>query len=157
MDENSGAVPPQAPIGVSLKIPVRIGRIDDIRSRVAAAMDAARKYLFSTQHEDGFWCGELEGDTTLESEYILMHYLLGTGDQNKLQKACLWMLDHQNEDGGWPIFEDGPSEISCSVLAYLALKLCGYKSNHPALVKAREKILSMGGVTAVNTYTKIYL
>jgi squalene-hopene/tetraprenyl-beta-curcumene cyclase len=157
MDENSGAVPPQAPIGVSSKLPAQLGGMDDTRSRVTAAMDAARKYLFSTQHENGYWCGELEADTTLESEYILMHCLLGTGDQNKLQKACLWMLDHQNQDGGWPIFEDGPSEISCSVLAYLALKLCGYRANHPSLVKARNKILAMGGVTAVNTYTKIYL
>jgi len=157
MDQNSGAVPPQAPIGVSTKLPGRIGRIDDLRSRVAAAMDAARKYLFSTQLEDGYWCGELEADTTLEAEYILMHYLLGTGDQNKLQKSCLWMLDHQNADGGWPIFEGGPSEISCSVLTYFSLKLCGYKADHPALLKARQKILEMGGVSAVNTYTKIYL
>ena len=157
MDEISGAVPPHAPIGVSSHLPAGFGHLGDMRERVASAIDAARKYLFSTQHADGYWCGELEADTTLESEYILMHYLLGTGDQNKLQKACLWMLDHQNEDGGWPIFEGGPTEISCSVLAYLALKLCGYKSDHPALVKARNKILELGGVCAVNTYTKIYL
>jgi len=157
MDDISGAVPPHAPIGVSSQPPIRFGRMDDMRSRVAAAMDAARRYLFSAQHEDGYWCGELEADTTLESEYILMHVLLGTGDQKKMQKACLWMLDHQNQDGGWPIFEGGPTEISCSVLAYFALKLCGYSADHPAMVKAREKILSLGGVTAVNTYTKIYL
>jgi squalene-hopene/tetraprenyl-beta-curcumene cyclase len=128
-----------------------------MRSRVAAAIDAARKYLFSTQHEDGYWCGELEADTTLESEYILLHRLLGTGDEQKLQKACVWMLDRQNEEGGWPIFEGGPTEISCTVLAYFALKLCGYDADHPALAKARAKILDLGGVTAVNTYTKIYL
>ena len=157
MDENSGAVPPQAPIGVSSHVPAGFGHVDDVRSRVAAAVDAARQYLFSTQHEDGYWCGELEADTTLESEYILMHYLLGTGDQNKIQKACVWILDHQNDDGGWPIFEGGPTEISCSVLAYLALKLCGYSCDHPALARAQAKILEMGGVTAVNTYTKIYL
>jgi squalene-hopene/tetraprenyl-beta-curcumene cyclase len=149
MDQHPGAVPPQTP--------GRIGRMDDMMSRVAAAMDAARKYLFSIQHEDGYWCGELEADTTLESEYILMHRLLGTGDENKFQKGCLWMLDHQNEDGGWPIFEGGPSEISCSVLTYLSLKLCGYKAEHPAMERARKTILAMGGVTAVNTYTKIYL
>src|SRR3954453_710793 len=111
MNESSGAVPPQGPIGVSSRIPARVGSFADMRSRVAAAMDAARKYLFSIQHEDGYWCGELEADTTLESEYILMHRLLGTGDENKFQKGCLWMLDHQNDDGGWPIFEGGPSEI----------------------------------------------
>ncbi len=147
MDQYPGAVPPQTP--------GRIGRMENMLGRVSAAMEAARKYLFSTQHEDGYWCGELEADTTLESEYIIMHRLLGTGDENKFQKACLWMLDHQNEDGGWPIFEGGPSEISCSVLTYFSLKLCGYHADHPALERARKKILDMGGVTAVNTYTKI--
>ena len=149
MDQYPGAVPPQTP--------GRIGRMENMLGRVSAAMESARKYLFSTQHEDGYWCGELEADTTLESEYIIMHRLLGTGDENKFQKGCLWMLDHQNEDGGWPIFEGGPSEISCSVLTYFSLKLCGYKADHPAMERARKKILEMGGVTAVNTYTKIYL
>ena len=37
------------------------------------------------------------------------------------------------------------------------MKLSGYKPNHPALVRARKKILEMGGVTEVNTFTKIYL
>ncbi len=43
------------------------------------------------------------------------------------------MLAHQNEDGGWPIYEGGPTEISASVLTYLSLKLCGYGADHPAL------------------------
>src|SRR5690242_19783047 len=122
MEDYSGAVP--------LRAPARIGSLEGILDRLSGAMEASQNYLFSQQHEDGYWCGELEADTTLESEYILMHTLLGTGDQNKMQKGCLWMLDHQNEDGGWPIFEGGPSEISCSVLAYLALKQCGYTADH---------------------------
>ena len=41
--------------------------------------------------------------------------------------------------------------------AYFALKMAGYSPDHPALSKARERILAMGGVTEVNTFTKIYL
>src|SRR5215467_5927928 len=55
------------------------GKIDDMLGRVAAGMEKARDYLFSQQHEDGYWCGELEADTTLESDYIAIHTLLGTG------------------------------------------------------------------------------
>ena len=55
---------------------MRFGKIDDLGSRVAVAADAARKYLFSQQHEEGYWCGELEADTTLESDYIMLHTLL---------------------------------------------------------------------------------
>jgi len=60
---------------------LRFGKIDDLSSRAAAAIDAARRWLFSQQHQDGYWCGELEADTTLESDYILMHTVLGTGNQ----------------------------------------------------------------------------
>ena len=105
---------------------LRFGKIDDLSSRAAASVDAARKYLLSRQHEDGYWCGELEADTTLESDYILLHVLLGTGNQERFQKCCNYILQHQNQDGGWPIYVDGPSNLSASVKAYLALKLTGY-------------------------------
>ncbi|MGC2325651.1 MAG: hypothetical protein WA604_02985, partial [Candidatus Sulfotelmatobacter sp.] len=52
---------------------LRFGKIEGFSSRVGSALEAARKYLFSEQHEDGYWCGELEADTTLESDYILLH------------------------------------------------------------------------------------
>jgi len=136
---------------------MRFGKIDDLVSRVAVGIDAARKYLFSEQLEEGYWCGELEADTTLESDYILLHTLLGTGSQDRFEKAARYILKHQNEDGGWSIYAGGPSNISASVKAYFGLKLAGYRADHPALARARKKILAMGGVTEVNTFTKIYL
>src|ERR1051325_2362063 len=136
---------------------LRFGKIDDLSSRVAAAIDGARKWLFAQQHEDGYWCGEREAETTLESDYLLLHVLLGTGNQERFQKCANYILRHQNEDGGWPIYNGGPSNISASVKAYFGLKLAGYKPDHPALEKARKKILDLGGVTKVNTFTKIYL
>ena len=136
---------------------MRFGKIDDIKSRVAAAVEASRRYLFSQLTNEGYWCGELEADTTLESDYIFLHTLLGTGDAERLQKAAREILRHQNDDGGWPIYAGGPSNISAAVKAYQGLKLTGYSQHHPALVKAREWILAHGGVPAVNTYTKLYL
>jgi squalene-hopene/tetraprenyl-beta-curcumene cyclase len=151
MDDLSSSTPtPSAP-------QLRFGKIDDLASRVAAAIDGCRNRLFSQQHEDGYWCGELEADSTLESDYILMHTLLGTGDPERYQKCANYILRHQNEDGGWPIYNGGPSNISASVKAYFSLKLAGYKPNHPVLERARHKILELGGVTKVNTFTKIYL
>ena len=135
----------------------RLGKLEDVSGRVTAAIAAARDWLFSQQHEDGYWCGELEADTTLEADYILLHTLLGTGNQERFLKAANWILQHQNDDGGWPIYHAGPSNISASVKSYFGLKLAGYKADHPAMAKARRKILEMGGVNEVNTFTKIYL
>jgi squalene-hopene/tetraprenyl-beta-curcumene cyclase len=133
------------------------GKLDDMLSRVAAATDAVRRYLFSIQNEQGYWCGELEADSTLESDYILLHALLGTGDPERIAKTARYVLQHQNPDGGWSIYHGGPSNVSASVKGYFGLKLAGYKADHPALQRARKKILELGGVTQVNTFTKIYL
>ena len=147
-----------SPHGGSASVPqMRFGRIDDLGSRVAVAVDAGRNYLFSKQHEAGYWCGELEADTTLESDYILLHALLGTGNADRFDKAARYILNHQNEDGGLSIYASGPSNVSASVKAYFGLKLAGFTADHPALARARKKILEMGGVTEVNTFTKIYL
>lgn len=136
---------------------IRFGQIDDIKAWLSGAISSARDYLFSRQHEEGYWCGELEADTTLVSDYIFMHMLLGTVDEKRFEKCARQILRFQNEDGGWPIYNGGPSNISAAVKAYFALKMTGYSPDDPALAKAREWILSQGGVPAVNTFTKLYL
>jgi squalene-hopene/tetraprenyl-beta-curcumene cyclase len=150
MEDSTSPVPASAP-------EMRFGKIDDLAARVSSAVESARMFLFSEQHEEGYWCGELEADTTLESDYLLLHTLLGTVDEVRFRKCANYILQQQNEDGGWGIYVGGPSNVSASVKAYFGLKLAGYKPDHPALARARKKILEMGGVTEVNTFTKIYL
>jgi len=133
------------------------GKIEGMLDRVSAAKDKARDYLFSQQHKDGYWCGELEADTTLESDYITIHTLLGTGNRSRMERAVPEIIRHQNEDGGWLIYAGSPSNISASVKAYFALKLMGYTPEHPVMERARTRILALGGVTECNTFTKIYL
>jgi squalene-hopene/tetraprenyl-beta-curcumene cyclase len=133
------------------------GKIANMMERVAQGLSSARDHLFSLQHEDGYWCGELEADTTLESDYVAIHTLLGTGNRSRMVRAVPEIIRHQNADGGWPIYAGGPSNISASVKAYFALKLMGMSPDHPVLERARSRILSMGGVTECNTFTKIYL
>src|ERR1700746_1865762 len=136
---------------------LRFGKIDDLASRVAAATDGARRLLFSQQHKDGYWCGELEADATLEADYIILHTMLGTGDPERFAKAARYILQQQNGDGGWSIYKGGPSNVSASVKVYFGLKLAGYSASAPPMKRARAKILELGGVTEVNTFTKLYL
>ncbi|HET9182863.1 MAG TPA: squalene--hopene cyclase [Candidatus Angelobacter sp.] len=133
------------------------GKIDGMLERASDAIGRAREFLFSRQHEEGYWCGELEADSTLESDYIAIHTLLGTGTRERMERAVPEIIRHQNEDGGWPIYHGGPSNISASVKAYFALKLMGMKADHPVLKRARNCILALGGATECNTFTKIYL
>jgi len=135
----------------------RFGRIDLGLDLIAEGIERAKKWLLGQQHPDGYWCGELEADSMLESDYIFMHTLLGTGDPGKMERAVNEILRHQNEDGGWSLFPGGPSNISYGVKAYLALKIMGWSKDHPVMVKAREWVLANGGVVECNTFTKIYL
>ena len=43
----------------------------NIESLVEEAVSRSAHWLLSVQQQDGYWWGELEADTTLESDYIL--------------------------------------------------------------------------------------
>ena len=135
----------------------RFGRLDMGLDQVVDGIRRAKDWLLGQQHEDGYWCGELEADVMLEADYIFMHTLLGTGDPGKMKRAVNEILRHQNEDGGWSLYPGGPSNVNYGVKSYLALKLMGWSKDHPVLVKARECVLASGGVTECNTFTKMYL
>ncbi|QEE29237.1 squalene--hopene cyclase [Terriglobus albidus] len=135
----------------------RFGRMDLELDKVSSGIKRAVDWLFGQQHQDGYWCGELEADVMLEADYIFVHTLLGTGDRAKMQRAVNEILRHQNADGGWSLYPGGPSNVNYGVKAYLALKLMGWKADHPLMVKARESVLSLGGVVECNTFTKLYL
>src|SRR5271168_863350 len=145
------------PKGANQPAQPRFGRMDLGLEHVVEGMERATDRLLGLQHPDGYWCGELEADSMLESDYIFMHTLLGTGDRGRMERAVNEILRHQNEDGGWSIYPGGPSNISLGVKAYLALKLMGWSKDHAVLVKARTWILANGGVVECNTFTKIYL
>jgi len=142
---------------VTQTVKPRFGRIDAAMDAVVDAVARSRDFLFSLQHEDGYWLGELEADSMLEADYIFAHILLGTGDASRMERALNEIRRYQNADGGWSIFPGGPSNISLSVKCYFAFKLMGWSADHEILTRAREWILANGGVTECNTFTKIYL
>ena len=125
-----------------------------LREGIAKAQEA----LLSKQDEaQGFWCAELAADTTLESDAIMFWNFLGRGSDPKIPRLAATIIQEQLPDGGWPIYRNGPAEISATVKAYWALKFAGYKADHPALAKARERIKALGGIHRVNTYSKFYM
>jgi squalene-hopene/tetraprenyl-beta-curcumene cyclase len=135
----------------------RFGRIDADLAEVEAAIFQSRDYLLSQQHSEGYWCGELEADAMLEADYIFLHTLLESGDPGRLSRALTEIWRYQNDDGSWSIYPGGPGNLSLSVKCYFAAKLMGIGPGDPRLAKCRAWVLDHGGVTACNTFTKMYL
>ena len=135
----------------------RFGRIDADLTEVEGGDRQRRGTFFWLQHPDGYWCGELEADSMLEADYIFLHTLLESGDPGRLSAHCTEMMRYQNEDGSWSIYPGGPGNISLSVKCYFSAKLMGIGPDDPRLAKCREWVLAHGGVTACNTFTKMYL
>lgn len=127
------------------------------QDRLQTAIDQTRDFLLQRQHADGHWVAELEGDTILESEYILLLAFLGQGQSVRAKEAAAYLLSHQSEDGSWGNFPGGPIDVSASAKAYLALKITGHDPSLPAMQKARAAILQAGGVERVNSFTRFYL
>ena len=120
-------------------------------------MQRARRCLLNLQNPDGHWRGELEGDTILESEYILLMAFLGREKEDKVRKAANYLLQQRRPGGGWANHPGGPVDINVSVKAYFALKLAGHRVDAPYMRQAREQILKLGGAAKCNSYTKFYL
>jgi len=126
-------------------------------SPIEYAINRGVNWLLSAQHREGYWWGELEADTTLESDYILYLHVLGQLHSDKVAKLAKYIRDRQLSDGGWNIFYGGPSELSATVKAWLALRIAGDAASAPHLERARKKIHDLGGLEATNSYVRLYL
>jgi squalene-hopene/tetraprenyl-beta-curcumene cyclase len=125
--------------------------------RIEDAIDRALRWLLSAQSDDGYWWGELEADTTLESDYIPYLHALGKLDCEKTAKLANYIRQRQLPDGGWALFPGGPAELNATVKAYLALRLAGDPASAPHLQKAKEVVHRLGGLEATNSYVRFYL
>jgi squalene-hopene/tetraprenyl-beta-curcumene cyclase len=134
------------------------GSLETIDQRtILEAIDATASWLLARQASDGHWRGPLEGDTILESEFILILTWAGRTNRPEIAGAVRRILNEQLPDGGWAIHPGGPVDVSASVKAYFALKLTGHDEHSEPLSRARAAIERAGGPWAVNSFTKFYL
>src|SRR5437868_3846349 len=138
---------------------------DALLTACSQATRRAVNHLLDRQSPEGYWWADLTADSTLESDFILLELwrhppvdgVWNPPTRPLIDKAVRSILARQLPDGGFNIYEQGPSEISATVKAYTALKLAGLHYDDPRLAQARERILAMGGMQAANSYVKVNL
>lgn len=122
------------------------------------ALELALDAVLSRQREDGHWLYELEADSTITAEYVLLVHYLGEAHNPELEERMgRYLRRVQGRDGGWPLFHDGAADISASVKAYFALKMLGDSPDAPHMQRARARILELGGAENANVFTRTML
>ena len=130
--------------------------IKSLRDSLARGVAALRH----VQRSDGHWCAELEGDSILESEYILMKFILGQenepfrdGVARRLEQIANGLRIQQRPSGEGGI----QARHDMSTVRPIALKLMGDDPEAPHMARAREVIRQNGGAERCNTFSMFFL
>ncbi len=126
--------------------------------RLDRSIDRAVQHLRSLRHPEGFWWAELESNVTITAEHVFFRHVMEIFDPTEAKKAATYILSRQRDDGMWSNWtgsDDG--DLSTTIEAYLALKMGGVSADGPEMTRAREAILSRGGVEKARVFTKIWL
>ena len=130
---------------------------DNLTGVVDRTVRRSHAYFRSAQHEDGYWWGKLESNPTMEAEYLMLCWFLGRNEPERWRKVSNYIVSKQRDDGSWGQYFEAPGDVSTTVECYFALKLAGHPFDAIHMTKAREFILSRGGVPSVRVFTKIWL
>jgi len=123
-----------------------------------ASIASATRALLGSRQADGHWVFELEADSTIPAEYVLLSHYLGEPADTALEaKIANYLRRVQGAHGGWPLVHDGDFDMSASVKSYFALKMIGDSPDAAHMVRAREAILSRGGAIHSNVFTRFML
>src|SRR6266581_3474023 len=109
--------------------------------------------LFSLQHSDGWWKGELESNATMIAEHLFLLHFLGRRDPETDRLLANELLARRRDDGTWSIWFEGPPDLSVTVEAYAALKLAGVDAGDAS----RDYIRRAGGVPQTRIFTRAFL
>lgn len=154
-DGSTGALPPRAPSASDTDhgTPVAAG----VQEAAVHAVRRATDLLLARQDAQGWWKGDLETNVTMDAEDLLLRQFLGIRDDRTTRAAALHIRGEQRPDGTWATFYGGPSDLSATVEAYVALRLAGDDPAEPHMARASAWIRERGGIAAARVFTRIWL
>ena len=136
----------------------RKNTLNDAGSGHASPFFKAVSFYKTLQADSGHWPGDYGGPLFLAPGLIIAGYVTQTqlpAPHRVLIKQ--YMLNHQNNDGGWGLHIEGPSTMFGTVLQYVSLRILGMPANDDVIERARQWIKNNGGATAVPLWGKFYL
>jgi len=122
-----------------------------------AAMLAARAHLLGLRSPEGWWKGELETNVTMDAEDLMLRQFLGILTPETAAATGRWIRSQQRDDGGWATFYGGPTDLSTTYEAYVALRLAGDSPDAEHMRSAAALIRARGGLGATRVFTRLWL
>src|SRR5436309_4042314 len=117
------------------------------------AIDRGTRRLLDLQRPDGIWVGELESNVTMTAQHLFWNHALGLRSPELDRGIANELLARMRDDGTWSIWFEGPGDLSTSIEAYVALRMCGVDPGPSALAY----IQSEGGIPKARLFTKCFL
>src|ERR1035437_7111986 len=121
------------------------------------ALRGAVDWLLERQDAAGWWTAEMETNVTMTAEHLRLLRFLGLDHADIAEGAKEHILGKQRADGSWPLYHDGPGDLSTTIEAYVALRVLGVDATQPAMRQALRTILDQGGLAEARVFTKIWL
>ncbi|EFC82375.1 squalene--hopene cyclase [Parafrankia sp. EUN1f] len=134
--------------------------VRDVRGgadRLAGTLRRATRHLLSLQDSTGWWKFDLESNTTMDAEDLLLRDFLGIRTESVTAASAKFIRSRQLADGSWPQYFGGPGELSITVESYIALRLAGDELSAPHMERAAAWIRRNGGVPATRVFTRIWM
>ncbi|MGF7236351.1 MAG: squalene--hopene cyclase, partial [Frankia sp.] len=128
-----------------------------LRDRVATATARATDHLLALQSDEGWWKGELQTNVTMDAEDLMLRRFFGILTEEQASASARWIRSQQQPDGTWATFHGGPSDLSTTAEAYVALKIAGDDPAAPHMAAARDFVRARGGLARTRVFTRMWL
>ncbi len=135
--------------------PKTTSRLPDHQTRLSAAYQKVRQQLLDNR-QDGHWVGQLSSSalSTATAISTLAFYRDDPGRagndprvQLQIESGIRWLVNQQNDDGGFGDTKKSYSNISTTLLVIAALNAAGVQSRYSdVLQSAQTYVDSLGGV-----------
>lgn len=122
------------------------------------SIDEAAHWLAARQKPEGYWVGRLESNACMEAQWRLALWFMRLDGHHLAPRLAQSLRESQRPDGSWEIYYGAPAgDINTTVEAYAALRCEGDDPNAPHMRRARDWILSKGGLRNIRVFTRYWL
>jgi len=122
-------------------------------TRLDVAIERGTRRLLELQRPGGIWVGELESNVTMTAQHLFWNHALGLRTPELDRGIANELLARMRDDGTWSIWFEGPPDLSTSLEAYVALRMCGVDPGPEALAYLKRE----GGIPKSRLFTKCFL